>query len=217
MKHCIAPPETNEHSEGLDSQIPPYSTPNLIVLDVFLKDNRAEEEELQRKLEEEAGVKRGKAGSELENSNRRASTAKPGRLPPMSNKKGKSKSTEKTPIIDLQIEIHHIVGMFSTSSERPPPAVDTGLFEWSELKSLAYSPDEVGEGGNEKIASEDMSSYQIQQEEKRRTSMPEWQRLKKKPQSGATFSRNFSVWRVLLLLMYYSCRHIFSQRVNDFS
>ena len=57
MEHCMALPESNEHSQDLEPEVTPHPDFNLIVLEVHLKDIRAEEEEKQRKLEEEAGIK----------------------------------------------------------------------------------------------------------------------------------------------------------------
>lgn len=56
MEHCIALPEATEDSEDLDPEISRHPDFDLIVFEVHLKDVRAEEEEKQRKLEEEAGI-----------------------------------------------------------------------------------------------------------------------------------------------------------------
>lgn len=56
MEHCIALPEVNAACEDLKSEVPPHPTFDLIVLDIHLRNIRAEEEEAQRKLEEEMGI-----------------------------------------------------------------------------------------------------------------------------------------------------------------
>jgi hypothetical protein len=181
MNHCMALPETNEHSEDLDPEVPPHPDFDLIVLEVYLKDNRAEEEEMKRKLEEEAGI--APVGGVGNQSGRRAGALKGGRLPPMKEKNTKKKVEVKTPIIDLAVELHQLVGTFSTFSERAPASIDLGMYTWAELKEFGTPPPEVVVEKVE-IPPEEMTAFQISMEEKRRKAVPEWLPYAKSPSSG---------------------------------
>ena len=184
MEHCLALPEANEDSQDLPSEIPAHPDFDLIVLEVYLKDNRAEEEEKLRKLEEESGIVPLESKKTVESSSRirRTSSLKGGKLPAIKDKKLKSQLESKVPLVDYQVELHHVVGTFSTSSERPPASLDTGMFNWEDFKCMAAPPPQ--EEAKEEIPVEEMSAFQISQLEKQRKAVPEWLSYDKSPQSG---------------------------------
>ena len=130
-------------------------------------------------------------GAKDDPSGRRASTLRGGgRLPPMKGKKkGKAKYEVRTPLIELQAELHQIVGTFSTFSERAPAAIDTGMFDWSEMKAFGAPPppvvavEEVEERTEER-APEEMTAFQMTAIEKQRKTVPVWKSYSLSPGSG---------------------------------
>ncbi len=66
----------------------------------------------------------------------------------------KSTKTEPKIIVDL----HHVVGVFSTSNERPPAGIDTALFSWNALCKLKLDSGNVELGQSSTTSRHDGSA-----------------------------------------------------------
>lgn len=107
-----------------------------------------------------------------------------------SRKKEKQNKHVKVPLIEMKVEVQQVVGTFSTSADRAPAALDTGMFEWSELKEFGAPPpvviptEESDKEKEEKPPAEEMTAFQIALLEKQRKTVPVWKVLSKSSGSG---------------------------------
>lgn len=190
MEHCLAPPEIDPNCAEMEPQVPDHPVFDLIVLEVYVKDPRGEEEEKNKRMMEEVGKEAVAAGAGIGGGKRRPTNLKGGRLPPMKETTTSSQSSKpskyvlsKAPIIDLEIELHQVVGTFSTFSERAPASIDTGMFSWAEMKEFG-SPVVAEVEEKVEMNPEDMTAAQVARVEKKRRTAPEWEPYGINPRTG---------------------------------
>jgi hypothetical protein len=106
----------NHYSAELAPAIPPPPIMNLIIIDVHIG----------IPPDEPSHKRQSTGAAEIKPIERRAS-----RIQSTSSQK------KEKPLKQVVLELHQVVGVFASSSDRPPAAVDTGLFSWQELNKLA--------------------------------------------------------------------------------